>query len=111
MPLYLKLPDSQLDAGSSDVIKLVLGLIGTMSALILGLLVSSANSTCNAQRSELQSLSANVVLLDRLLVFYGPDAKGARERLHDAVISTHDRIWSPVGLRPANLDAANRFVQ
>ena len=45
MLLHLKLPGSHLDAGSSDVIKLVLGLIGTMSALILGLLVSSANST------------------------------------------------------------------
>jgi hypothetical protein len=111
MLLHLKLPDSHLDAGSSDVIKLVMGLIGTMSALILGLLVSSANSTYNEQSSALQSLSAKVVLLDRLLVFYGPEANGAREQLHDAVKAAHDRIWSPLGLRPANLDAANRFVQ
>jgi hypothetical protein len=111
MLLHVKLPDSHLDADSRDVIKLVMGLIGTMAALILGLLIASANSSYNAQSSALQSLSANVVLLDRLLVFYGPEAKGAREQLHDAVKAAHDRTWSPKGLRPTNLDSANRFVQ
>jgi hypothetical protein len=111
MLLHVKLPDRHLDADSRDVIKLVMGLIGTMAALILGLLIASANSTYNAQSSDLQSLSAKVVLLDRLLIFYGPDAKGAREQLHNAVLAAHDRIWSPAGLRPANLEAANRFVR
>jgi hypothetical protein len=111
MLLHVKLPDRHLDADSRDVIKLVMGLIGTMAALILGLLIASANSTYNAQSSDLQSLSAKVVLLDRLLIFYGPEAKGAREQLHNAVLGAHDRIWSPAGLRPANLEAANGFVQ
>lgn len=111
MLLHVKLPDRHLDADSKDVIKLVMGLIGTMAALILGLLIASANSTYNEQSSALQSLSAKLVLLDRLLVFYGPEANGAREQLHDVVKAAHDRIWSPLGLRPANLDAANRFAQ
>jgi hypothetical protein len=85
MLLHVKLPDRHLDADSRDVIKLVMGLIGTMAALILGLLIASANSTYNAQSSDLQSLSAKVVLLDRLLIFYGPDAKGAREQLRNTV--------------------------
>lgn len=112
MLLHSKLPSSHLDADSKDVMKLVMGLIGTMAALILGLLIASANGSYNAQSSELQSLSANVVLLDRLLVSYGPEANGARDRLRDAVVASHDRIWPPDGVvRPANLDAATRFVQ
>jgi uncharacterized membrane protein YbhN (UPF0104 family) len=111
MLLHGRLPDTHLEGDSKDVIKLVMGLIGTMAALILGLLIASANSNYNAQSSELQSLSANAVLLDRLLLSYGPEAKGARERLRDAVTAAHDRIWTPNGLRPPNLDVAGKFVQ
>ncbi len=111
MLLHVKLPDRHLDADSKDVMKLVMGLIGTMAALILGLLIASANSTYNAQSSELQSLSTNVVLLDRLLISYGPETKEARDLLRDAVAAAHDRIWSPDGVKSTNLDAASRFVQ
>ncbi len=111
MHLHRRLPDAHLDGDSKDVIKLVMGLIGTMAALILGLLIASANSNYNAQSTELQSLSANAVLLDRLLLSYGPEAKRARAELREAVIAAHDRIWTPNGLRPPNLDAAGKFVQ
>jgi hypothetical protein len=105
MLLHAKLPERHLDADSRDVVKLVMGLIATMSALVLSLLIASANSSYNAQSSELQSLAANVLLLDRMLVFYGPEAKEARDRLRDAVAVTHDRIWSG-GAREANLNPA-----
>ena len=111
MLLHVRLPDGHVDADSKDVMKLVMGLIGTMAALILGLLIASANSSYNAQSSELQSLSANVVLLDRLLISYGPEAKEARDQLRNAVAAAHDRIWSPAGVKSTNLDAATRFVQ
>jgi hypothetical protein len=77
-----------------------MGLIGTMSALVLSLLIASANSSYDQQKNELNTLSANVVLLDRTLEFYGSDAKAARDRLRDGVRQTHDRIWSPRGVRP-----------
>ncbi|HMK90395.1 MAG TPA: hypothetical protein VK446_12290 [Methylocystis sp.] len=111
MLLRVALPGAHLDADSRDVIKLVLGLIGTMSALILGLLIASANSNYNEQSSELQSISAKIILLDRILTYYGPESEGARKQLGEAVAAAHDRIWSPQGLRPTNLEAANRFMQ
>jgi ribose/xylose/arabinose/galactoside ABC-type transport system permease subunit len=43
-------------------VKLVMGLIATMAALVLSLLIASANSSYEAQNSELQSLSAKVIL-------------------------------------------------
>ena len=51
MLLHSKLPEHHLDAAATDVIKLVMGLIATMAALVLGLLVASASSTYNAQSS------------------------------------------------------------
>jgi Protein of unknown function (DUF4239) len=104
MLLHAKLPDHHLTTESKDVVKLVMGLIATMAALVLSLLIASANSTYNTQRSELESVSANIVLLDRLLVFYGPDAKDTRDALHVVVQATHDLIWPPKGGGSATLD-------
>jgi hypothetical protein len=97
---YVKLAEHHVDADSRDVVKLVMGLIATMSALVLSLLIASANSSHDQQKNELNTLSANIVLLDRTLEFYGPDAKAARDGLRDLVSQTHDRIWSPRGVRP-----------
>ena len=99
------LPGHRLDAASQDTVKLVMGLLATMTALVLGLLIASANTSYDRQSSELKTLSANIVLLDRTLEFYGPDAKIARDGLRDVVQQTHDRIWSPEGARPEDLDS------
>jgi Na+/H+ antiporter NhaC len=105
MVLHIKLPDNHLDSDSRDVVKLVMGLIATMSALVLSLLIASASSSYNQQSGELQALSAEVILLDRTLELYGPGAKLARDGLRDVVRQTHDRIWSPDGIRPEDLNS------
>lgn len=99
------LPGHHLDAASQDTVKLVMGLIATMTALVLGLLIASANTSNDRQSSELKVVSAKIVLLDRTLEFYGPDAKLARDGLRDVVRQTHDRIWSPEGARPEDLNS------
>ena len=104
MVLHVKLPDHHLDADSRDVVKLVMGLIATMAALVLSLLIASANSSYDLQSTELKALSTKILLLDRTLRFYGPGAKEARDGLRDAIVQTHDRIWSREGVRPENLD-------
>jgi hypothetical protein len=106
MLLRIKLPDDHLDTDSRDVVKLVMGLIATMAALVLSLLVASANTAYQAQSSELQSLSANIILLDRMLTYYGPEADAARLQLHEAVVQTHDRIWPPDRMQSADFDPA-----
>ncbi|HUN81939.1 MAG TPA: hypothetical protein VMV81_10580, partial [Phycisphaerae bacterium] len=71
MVLHVKLPDRHLDADSRDVVKLVMGLVGTISALVLSLLIASASSSYDKQNSELKALSAHIILLDRTLATYG----------------------------------------
>jgi len=105
MVLHVKLPDRHLDSDSRDVVKLVMGLIATMSALVLSLLIASASTSYDRQSNELKTLSANIILLDRTLESYGPGAKDVRDRLRDVVRQTHDRIWSPDGVRPEALNS------
>jgi Protein of unknown function (DUF4239) len=104
MVLNFRVPDDHLDVGSRDVVKLVLGLIATISALVLSLLIASGSSTYQAQQNEVQSLSANVILLDRVLSYYGPDAKETRDLLRQGLAAVHDRIWSSDGARAPELD-------
>jgi len=100
MILHEKLPGHHLEGSSLELIKLLVGLVASMSALVLSLLIASASSSYNQQNNALSTLSANIVLLDRTLELYGPDAKMTRDDLRDLIRQTHDRIWSPNGVRP-----------
>lgn len=87
------LPDDHLSTDTKDIVKLVVGLIGTMAALVLGLLIASAKSSYDVRSGEVTQMSANVVLLDRVMAHYGPGTKDARESLRRSVASALDRIW------------------
>ena len=91
------LPEQHLSAETRDVVKGSIALIGTMSALVLGLLVASAKGTYDTQKDELTSLSAKVTLLDRLLSHYGPEAADARRLLREAVGATLAHLSQGVG--------------
>jgi len=87
------LPERHLADETKDVVRLGTGLIGTISALVLGLLIASANSSYDAQSGHIQHLAADIILLDQLLAQYGPEAKPAREDLRHAVDPVVKRIW------------------
>jgi hypothetical protein len=91
------LPEQHLSADSKDTVRLGTGLIGTMTALLLGLLVASAKSFYDTQSSELTEMSAKIVLLDRVLAHYGPETKEVRDLLHGAVARTLDGLWPKDG--------------
>jgi hypothetical protein len=93
MLLRAFLPEKHLSAESKDLVKLGMGLIGTMTALVLGLLVASAKSGFDTQRNGLAQVSANVVFLDRILARYGPEAKDTRAMLRASVDDMLHRTW------------------
>ena len=90
MLLRKVLPEQHLGSDPRDVIKLATGLISTMTALVLGLLIASAKDSYDATSNELIDLSANVVLLDRTLAHYGPEAAPIRKLLHNVVVGILD---------------------
>src|SRR5262249_47728832 len=81
MFLRARLPEHHLSAESKEVVKVGAGLIATMSALVLGLMVASAKSSYDTQKSEFTQMSVKIVLLDRGLAKYGPEANEIRELL------------------------------
>ena len=95
------LPESHLSSESKDAVKLAMGLVATMSALVLGLLVSSAKGSYDTERSEVIQMAAKVAFLNRVLVAYGPEAGEARARMRDTIEEGIRQIW-PGEMRPAS---------
>ncbi|MGA9245068.1 MAG: hypothetical protein WBW03_24180 [Silvibacterium sp.] len=75
----------QQSSESKDIVRLGMGLVATTVAVVLGLLISSAKSFYDTQSNEVTQLAANIVMLDRILAHYGPEAADARAALRTAL--------------------------
>ena len=93
MFLRARLPESHLGADTKDVVRLGAGLIGTLAALVVGLMIASAKTSYDAQSGYVSRMSADLVQLDRILSEYGPETGEARDMLRRAVAQLIDRIW------------------
>ena len=103
MLLRKVLPEHHLSDESKDVVRLGTGLVATLGALVLGLLIASAKSSYDTQSGQIKQITANVILLDRLLAKYGPEARRIREDLRQGINPVVARIW---GEQSSNASAA-----
>jgi hypothetical protein len=97
-------PSHHRSADSKDVVRLGMGLLATMAALVLSLLVASAKSSYDTQSTGLAQLAGNVTFLDRVLAHYGPEAKEARDLLRRSVEIVLDQLSSGSGAGSSDLD-------
>jgi hypothetical protein len=104
MALRRVMPEHHRATESKELIRSIMALIGTMSALVLGLLVGSAKSAYDERRAELTGSEGEILLLDRVLALYGPEAQPVREELRGDVALIADRIWHPKPGEPAKFD-------
>src|SRR5258708_27988477 len=74
------LPQAHLSTESKDAMKLAIGLVATMAALVLGLLVSSAKGAYDTERSEEILMVSKITFLGLVLDAYGPEPAGLRAR-------------------------------
>jgi hypothetical protein len=100
------LPAHHLSDETKDVVRLGTGLVATMAALVLGLLVASAKGSYDTQRNGLDEITANVTLLDTVLQQYGPPAAEARASLRRLVAGGIRRLWPADASQEPTLAAA-----
>ena len=103
MLLRAALPEHHLSGDAKDVVKVAIALIATMGALVLSLLISSEKSAYDTRNGELVQMSTDIVLLDRVLAHYGPEAKDARALFRSLVTAGIERLW------PSNSAQATGF--
>src|SRR4029079_18153163 len=94
------LPQAHLSSESKDAMKLAIGLVATMSALVLGLLVSSAKGAYDTERSEVILMASKITFLGRVLDAYGPDAAVVRALLRNTLEEAIQQMWPGQMRRP-----------
>ncbi len=91
--LQARLPQHHLSTETKDVVKLAMGLVATMAALVLGLLVASAKGAYDTQKNEVIEMAAKITFLDRVLANYGPGSAEIRALLRQNVERMVQRLW------------------
>jgi hypothetical protein len=105
------LPEEHLSTDTKDVVKLGIALIATMAALVLSLLIASAKGTYDTRRNQLLQVSADILLLDRILANYRTETKDARALLQRSTAAALEQFWPTDRDRPATLDRRATSVE
>jgi len=87
------LPENHLNPDTKDAVKVGMGLVATMAALVLGLLVASTKGAYDTQKNEVTQMAAKIVFLDRVLANYGSETAETRDLLRRSVGSAINRMW------------------
>jgi hypothetical protein len=93
MLLRNNLPDHHLSGDSRDAIKMASGMIATLSALVLGLLVSSAKNSFDGMNNAITQSSAKLIILDRTIAQYGPETQPIRDQLRGSIAKWVAVLW------------------
>jgi len=110
--LQSHLPPEHLQGESRDMIRTASGLLGTVVALTIGLLVGSAKSTFDQANEGVISLSTKVIQLDQALRRFGPTTEPLRAELRESMQQGRDLLWvsrEPVSRRLKEAQRMRRF--
>ena len=87
------LPKHHLSEDTQNVVRLGVGLIATIAALVLGLLIAAAKGSFDTQNTQVKQITADLILLDNILAQYGPEARPIREQMRATIGPFADRLW------------------
>jgi hypothetical protein len=111
MRIRCLMPSYHVRGQARDAVKLVLGLVASLTALVLGLLVSSGYASYEAQKTELQKLSVRLYQTDRALAYFGADTHEQRSALRELLVADMARVWPADSRKAPNLAPASRQEQ
>ena len=87
------LPEEQKNDSARSIVGQVAGIVSLLLALVLGTLVGTSFAFFGTQKTEIETLSSQILLLDQALEQYGPETKPARDKLKASVQASYDTFW------------------
>jgi len=79
--VYDRLPPHNRPEGTQNVVKVATNLFVVMTSLVMGLMINSSKNTFEAVDRNIHVFGTELILLDKRLRTYGPDADDTRSRL------------------------------
>ncbi len=104
------LPGHHLNGDAKEAVKLGAGLVATLTALVLGLLISSSKGSFDATNTVLTQSGAKILQLDRVLANYGPETQEVRGLLQRFLRGGISKVWPEVTRKLPGEDASGKFI-
>jgi hypothetical protein len=95
MRIGSRLPASHRASESKDTVLAVTAIVSTLTALVLGLLLSVAHTSFQNNQEQLMSTSSELIRLDHMLRLYGPDADDVRRSAREYALSMKHDVFPP----------------
>jgi hypothetical protein len=114
--LQQRLPADHRSSDSRETVKVTMGLVGSMTALVLGLVTASAKDSYDGVDNAVRKTAIDLLALDRTLARFGPETQPIRTSLKGAVSARVGEIWPTRGasaaedLRPSSLASVHEGV-
>ena len=96
-----RLPAHHLNRDAIDVIKLAVGLMATLVALILSLLISTANGHRVTVVAESKKILNDIIQFDQYLRAYGPETREIRTQVRRLIVSFVQARWPTENFGPS----------
>jgi hypothetical protein len=106
-----RLPGHHLSHETQSAVTVSVAVIGTLSALVLGLMISAANNSFSARTDEVRELSLQLIRMERNLRRYGPEADDARAKLRAWAIAKNQQLFPEKGQRPPSSQATIQILE
>jgi hypothetical protein len=91
---------------SRDMIGSVLGLLTLLLALVLGTLIGNTYYFSTGQQAQLQSMMSSIVMMDKSLGDFGPEAKPLRDGMKAALQHIYEDVWIKGNVEPEKISVA-----
>jgi len=86
-------------------------IVGTLSALVLGLMISTANSAFSARSGEVAAISVNLIRINRMMQRYGPEADDVRTKLRTYASAKMQDLFPASGEPSQNIEGTVRMME
>jgi hypothetical protein len=106
-----RLPERHLSSETQSVVTVSVAVIGTLSALVLGLMISAAYSSYSKASDEVKDLSLQLVRIERNLRRYGPETTYARSVLRMWAIAKMQQLFPEKGKPPISSETTIRLLE
>jgi len=105
-----RLPGHHLSEDGKEAVKLVAGLVATLTALVLGLLISTSKASFDTANTMLTQSGAKILQLDRALANYGPETREIRGDLQRFLRDKIAKVWPEVKQKLPAADISGKIL-
>jgi hypothetical protein len=106
-----RLPEHHLSSETQSAVTVSVAVIATLSALVLGLMISAAYGSYSKAADEVKDLSLQLIRIERNLRRYGPEASDARATLHLWAIAKMQQLFPERGKPPVSNETTVQMLE